>query len=80
MTALEGTSTGGRGGRGAPTGPDSLNSVRTALSNLLNLLQDADAAPTSQEIAAVAGRHKAFTALQQRWTALQNELKQLNLP
>ena len=80
VTALEGTSTGGRGGRGAPTGPDSLNSVRTALSNLLNLLQDADAAPTSQEIAAVAGRHKAFTALQQRWTALQNELKQLNLP
>ncbi|HTS47334.1 MAG TPA: hypothetical protein VMH05_05285 [Bryobacteraceae bacterium] len=79
LTALEGASTGGRGGRGAPAGPATLNSLRVALSNLLNLLQDADAAPTTQEIAAVADRHKAFTALEQRWAALQNELKQLNL-
>ena len=81
LTALEGAPTGGRGGRGAAAGgPDTLSSVRAALSNLLRLLQEADAAPTTQEAAAVAGRHKAFTALQQRWTALQAEVKQLNLP
>ena len=70
-----------RGGRGAPAGgPDTLNSVRASLSNLQRLLQAADSAPTTQESAAVADRHKAFTALQQRWISLQNELKQLNLP
>ncbi|HUJ50672.1 MAG TPA: hypothetical protein VLW25_10745, partial [Bryobacteraceae bacterium] len=81
LTALEGAPTGGRGGRGAAAGgPDTLNSIRPALANLLRLLQGADVAPTTQEIAAVADRHKAFVALQQRWISLQNELKQLNLP
>jgi photosystem II stability/assembly factor-like uncharacterized protein len=70
LTALEGA-TGGRGGRGAPAGPDTLNSVRAALSNLGRLLQAADSAPTTQETAAVADRHKAFLALQQRWQSLQ---------
>ena len=80
LTALEGAPTGGRGGRGAAAGgPDTLNSVRAALSNLLRLLQEADVAPTTQEAAAVAGRHKAFTALQQRWTALQREISQANI-
>jgi hypothetical protein len=49
------------------------------LANLLRSVQGADVAPTSQESAAAADRHRAFTALQQRWTALQNELKQANL-
>jgi photosystem II stability/assembly factor-like uncharacterized protein len=80
LTALEGAAIGGRGGgRGAAGGPDTLNSVRAALANLLRSVQGADVAPTSQESAAAADRHRAFTALQQRWTALQNELKQANL-
>ena len=76
LTALEGASGGGRGGgRGGATGPDTLNSVRAALGNLQRLIQGADAAPTAQEAAAVTDRRKAFAALQQRWTALQGELK-----
>ncbi len=70
LIALAGASTGGRGGRAAPSGPDTLNSVRAQLATLLRLVQDADAAPTAPEIAAAAGRHKAFTTLQQRWKSL----------
>jgi hypothetical protein len=74
LTTLEGAPTGGRGGRGAAGGPDTLNSVRAALANLLRLLQGADTAPTAPEVAAVADRHKAFTALEQRWKSLQTHL------
>jgi hypothetical protein len=80
VTALEGAAGGRGGGRGGPTGPDTLNSVRGALGNLQRLIQGADAAPTVQETAAAADRRKAFAALQQRWTALQAELKQAGIP
>jgi hypothetical protein len=46
---------------------------------LQRLIQGADAAPTTQEIGAAADRRNAFAALQQRWTALQTELKQANV-
>ena len=81
LTALAGASGGrGGGGRGGPAGPDTLNSVRGALGNLQRLIQGADVAPTAQETAAAADRRKAFAALQQRWTALQSELKQAGIP
>ena len=79
LTALEGASGGrGGGGRGGPAGPDTFNSMRAALGNLQRLIQGADVAPTAQEIAAAADRRRALAALQQRWTALQAEIRQAN--
>ncbi len=59
-----------------------------ALSQLLQVLQGADVPPTTQAVAAVADRNRAFAALMQRWTALKDQdltnlnaqLKQANLP
>ncbi len=91
--ALEGAGGGGRfggggGGRGggAP-GPDTLASVSGGLSQLMQLLQGADAAPTTQAVAAVAERRRALADLLHRWDTLKNrdlatlnaQLKQANL-
>jgi photosystem II stability/assembly factor-like uncharacterized protein len=71
LAALEGGGGGGRGGGGggrgaAASGPDTFASVNGALAGLLRTLQGADAAPTTQAVAAAADRHKALAALQQR--------------
>jgi photosystem II stability/assembly factor-like uncharacterized protein len=70
LAALEGGGGGGRGaggGRGTPAGgPDTFTSVNGALAGMLRTLQGADAAPTTQLVAAAADRHKALAALQQR--------------
>jgi photosystem II stability/assembly factor-like uncharacterized protein len=54
-------------------GPDTLASVRASLELLLRTLQEADAAPTSQMIAAVADRRRVVRLLLQRWNALQTQ-------
>ncbi len=80
---------GGPGGRfGASGGADTLASVRGALSSLLGLLQQADVSPTTQTVAAVAGRRNAMASLLTRWNAvrtqdvpaLNTQLRQANLP
>jgi hypothetical protein len=48
------------------SGPDTFASLNGALAGLLRTLQGADAAPTTQAVAAAADRHKALAALQQR--------------
>jgi hypothetical protein len=76
---------------GAPGGAgmqDSLAGIGGSLVQLMNLLQAADAAPTTQAIAAVTERREALRALTAKWdafrtkdvTALNTALKAANLP
>ena len=96
--ALEGASAAGggmRGGGGGGFGPgaggggaDTLAGIGGSLSSLMSAMQGADAAPTSQVLAAVAERQKAFTGLMAKWTAFKTQdltalniqLKAANLP
>jgi photosystem II stability/assembly factor-like uncharacterized protein len=74
--------------RGVPEGPDTLTSVSASLGFLMELLQEADVAPTSQAVAAVAGRRAALGKLIQRWSDLKksdlanlnSQLERANLP
>ena len=97
--ALEGATGGGQrgtsGGGGAGQGPgagaggqDTLAAVGSSMSSLMNLLQGADAAPTSQLVAAVSERMATFAVLMGKWnafktqelTALNAQLKAAGLP
>lgn len=77
----------GGGGRAAWTGPETLNRVSGSLRTLLQMLQDADVAPTSQEVAAVTDERKKLSALMATWKViktvdllkLNTELKAANL-
>jgi hypothetical protein len=80
---------GGRGGgRGGGGGQDTLSGISGSLSSLMGLLEGADAAPTSQLLAAVDDARKALGSLMARWNTLKNEdlpklndqLKAANLP
>jgi hypothetical protein len=71
--ALEGTAGGGFGGGGAQAGGgavESLAGIGSSLTSLMALLQGADAAPTSQAMAAVGDRRRALADLLDRWAAL----------
>jgi hypothetical protein len=78
----------GTGGPRAAGAPDSLSSISGSLNSLMNMLQEADAAPTSQLIAAVTERRQALRALLDKWeslrtrelAALNSVLKAANLP
>jgi len=92
--ALEGSGGGGgRFGGGGGFGPgggaqDTLAGIAGSLSMSMGLLQGADAAPTSQVVAAVTSNQMALGSLIARWselksqdlTALNAQLKQANLP
>ena len=77
LTALEGQAGVGRGG--AADGPGTLNSVIGGLNQLMALLQGADAAPTTQLVAAVGERRAALNKLLARWTGLKAEARGMNL-
>ena len=69
----------GGGGRAPWTGPETVNQISGSLRTLMMMLQEADVAPTTQEIAAVAEERKKFSAIMARWTAVTNEdLPKLN--
>jgi hypothetical protein len=69
---------GGRGRGGAP-GQQSFSTINGELMSLLNLLEDADAEPTSQAVAAVVKVEQEFATLMNRWTTLRTtELAALN--
>jgi photosystem II stability/assembly factor-like uncharacterized protein len=69
---------GGRGRGGAP-GQQSFSTINGELMSLLNLLEDADAEPTSQAVAAVAKVEQEFVTLANQWTTLRTtELATLN--
>ena len=84
--ALEGS--GGGGGRFGGGGQDTLAGIAGSLSMSMGLLQGADAAPTSQVVAAVTSGRIALASLMARWnelksqdlTGLNAQLKQANLP
>jgi hypothetical protein len=93
--ALEGSGGGGGriGGGGGGFSPggggqDTLAGIAGSLSMSMGLLQGADAAPTSQVVAAVTSSRIALGSLMARWselrsqdlTALNAQLKQANLP
>ena len=70
---------GDRRGRSGAKIPPSLNSINTELLTMLALLEEADAEPTTQTVAAVRVVQADFTALLTRWTALHTaELSTLN--
>ncbi|MEP6602243.1 MAG: hypothetical protein ABJB49_10630 [Nitrospirota bacterium] len=68
--AIAGAAAPGQGRRGAATGTDTLTSVNAALGALLQIIQEADVAPNSATIAAVAERRAALAKLLQRWQTL----------
>ena len=80
------------GGPGSAPGgagmADSLAGIGGSLNQLMSLLQAADAAPTTQAIAAVTERREALRALLAKWDALRTKdvaalnamLKAANLP
>jgi len=94
--AIEGGAGGGQRGMGgggaqapgAGGSQDTLAAVGSSLSSLMNLLQGADAAPTSQALAAISERKQAFGALLGKWNAfktqdlaaLNGQLKAAGLP
>jgi photosystem II stability/assembly factor-like uncharacterized protein len=79
---------GGGFGLGAGSGPDTLTGIGGSLTSLMNLMQAADAAPTSQVLAAVTERRQALANLTAKWIALKTQdltnlnaqLKAANLP
>jgi hypothetical protein len=81
VTALEGTAVGRRGGGGfqRPREP-SLNRVSGDLGGLLAILQEADATPTTQTVAALTQVQENLTRLLGAWKDLkEKDLKSLNL-
>jgi photosystem II stability/assembly factor-like uncharacterized protein len=78
---------GGGGGRGAPTGEVSLSRVNGELTTLLHLADAADAAPTTQALAASERLQKALSEVLERWkdlktreiTSLNEQLKEAKL-
>jgi hypothetical protein len=82
-TALEGAPRGGPlgagSGRAAGGDRDTLTGMAGSLASLMAVLQGADATPTSQLTAAVAGARQALAKLMTRWTALRTQdLSSLN--
>jgi len=71
---------GGGGGRGRGGAPQpSFSSITGELMSLLALIEDADAEPTTQAVAAVRATQRDFDALVARWTAMRStELVALN--
>ena len=78
LRALAGES-GRLGGRGGAPGPDTLMSVDGALTALLGTLQEADALPTMQAVAATKDRRAALARLMTQWQTLQRvDLPKIN--
>jgi photosystem II stability/assembly factor-like uncharacterized protein len=81
LGALSGQAGGGRrgGGRGGAAAQPSFASINGELMTLLALLEDADAEPTTQAVAAVKGAQSEFAGLVSRWSALRTtDLAALN--
>jgi hypothetical protein len=64
---------GGPGGAGGAGGQDTLAGISGSLNQLMNLLQSADAAPTTQAIAAVMEKREALRTLMAKWDAFKTK-------
>ena len=70
---------GGFGFFGQQQGPESITLVRAGLMALMNQLQQADVAPTQQQVLAIAERRKAVAPAMERWQQLRStDLTALN--
>jgi hypothetical protein len=70
---------GGGRGRGGAAGQPSFASINGELMQLLSLIEDADAEPTTQAVAAVRKVEADYAGLLARWTALRTtDLAALN--
>ena len=85
LNALAGQGGGGRRGggggrgRGGAGGAPSFSSINGELLSMMELLEEADAEPTTQALAAVRGTQRDFDALVARWNALRTtDLTALN--
>jgi hypothetical protein len=79
LTALEGRSVGRRPRGAGPPGPPTLSRVSADMGALLGILQEADAAPTTQAVAACELAQKTLAKLRQDWDEIKNnELKAVN--
>jgi len=86
--AVEGPAGGFFGAAPASAGPEGLARLLGQLQQLYEIVDEVDAAPTSQALAAVADRTQAATSALRRWDALQRgdaaaldaRLKQAGLP
>lgn len=69
----------GGGGRAPWSGPETLNRVSGSLRMLMMMLQEADVAPTTQELAAVQAERKKFSVAMDQWNAIKTgDLAKLN--
>jgi hypothetical protein len=79
---------GGFGGGAGGGGQDTLAAIGSSFGSLMGLMQGADAAPTSQVVAAVTDRRQALANLMAKWNTfktqelanLNAQLKAANLP
>jgi hypothetical protein len=69
VVAVEGAGRGGRGGT-APAGPATLEGVSAAMLAAAMAMQNAEVAPTANEVAACARARSEWSAALARWTAL----------
>ncbi|MCX5768089.1 MAG: glycoside hydrolase [Gemmatimonadetes bacterium] len=72
LQTLDAPAAGGRGGGGgrggaAPAAPGAFASIESQALPIMNVLQDADAAPTSQVVAAADERLRAFAVARRTW-------------
>jgi hypothetical protein len=69
----------GGGRRGGPSGPPTLDSIRSQMARLEHSIQNADAAPTTSQIAGAAEISKPLPALLEQWSQLKStDLKAIN--
>jgi photosystem II stability/assembly factor-like uncharacterized protein len=88
LNKIAGAEVEGGGRRFGPAGPPTLDSVRTQLARLEHSVQNADAAPTTSQIAAAAEIAKPLPALLEQWEqlkatdlkAINQQLRKQNLP
>jgi hypothetical protein len=80
LDAVVGREAGRRGPppQGQQPAAESLSQVRGSLLSLMDQLQQADVAPTQQQVAAIAERRKAVAPAMARWQQLQAELATVN--
>ena len=79
IAGFGGAGRGGRGRGGAAAAQPSFRSIEGDLTTVLDLLEEADAAPTTQALAAAARVERDFASIMARWdTARTTELTALN--
>jgi hypothetical protein len=75
LAELEGAPADRFAGRFGPPRPDTLSTLRASLGQLMQSIDEADVAPTPQQVAAAETRRASLDKLLQRWAQLKSEIK-----